>query len=78
VGKGRCALGLALEALDELLVALVAGAHHLQGHVPIEDVVVGQVHVGHAAASERLQEPVTVVYELLHEPGIINAVSRNV
>jgi hypothetical protein len=39
---------------------------------------VGQKDVGHAAASQRFQEPVTVVYELLHEVGIINADVGNV
>ena len=51
VREGCGALGLTLEALDELLVAGVAAAHHLEGHVPIEDVVVGQVYVGHATAA---------------------------
>ena len=68
VGEGGGALGLALEALDELLVARVAGAHHLEGHVPVEDVVVRQVYVGHATAAQRLDQPVTIVYELLHGP----------
>jgi hypothetical protein len=77
VGEGRGVLGLAFEALHELPVARVAGAHNLQGHVPVEDVVVGQKDVCHAAATQRSQEPVTVVYELLHEPGIINAGARN-
>jgi len=40
VGESGRALGLALEALDELLVARVAGAHDLEGDVPVEDVVV--------------------------------------
>jgi hypothetical protein len=39
---------------------------------------VGQKDIGHAAAAQRFQEPVTVVYELLHEPEIINAGVRNV
>ncbi len=66
VGERRRTLGLALEALDELLVARVARAHHLKGDVAVEDVVVGEVDVGHTAAAERLDYAVAVVYELLH------------
>src|SRR5215208_1997385 len=51
VRKGCGALGLTLEALDELLVAGVAAAHHLEGHVPVQGVVVCQVYVGHATAA---------------------------
>jgi hypothetical protein len=50
VGEGGGALRLALEALDELLVFCVPVAHDLQGHVPIEDAVVGQENIGHASA----------------------------
>ncbi len=44
----------------------VARAHDLQGDVAVEDVVVGEEDVGHAAAAERLDQAVAVVYELLH------------
>src|SRR5919205_1146847 len=53
VGEGCGALGLALEALDELLVLCVLVLQQLEGHVPIEDVVVGQEDVRHAPAAHQ-------------------------
>ena len=43
---------LAAEALDELLVVGVAVEQHLEGDLPPEQPVVGQVDVGHAAAAQ--------------------------
>jgi hypothetical protein len=62
VGERGRALRLALESLDELVVAGVAGAHHLQSDVPVEDAVVGQEHVGHPPAAKGPDQTVAIVY----------------
>src|SRR5688572_14329776 len=69
VREGCGALGLALEALDELLVVGELLPQDLESNVPIEDLVVGQVHLGHPSASEGMNDAVTVVYDgSLHVP----------
>jgi hypothetical protein len=55
------ALSLALETLDELLVARVASAHDLERHVAVEYAVVGEVYLRHAAGAQRLDYLVTIV-----------------
>jgi hypothetical protein len=63
------ALGLALEALDELLVVGELLPQDLESYVPIEDLVVGQVHLGHPSATQGMTDAVTVVYDgFLHVP----------
>src|ERR687898_3265358 len=42
---------LAIEALNELLVLCVLILEQLEGHVPIEDLVVGQKDISHASAA---------------------------
>ncbi len=62
VGERRHAQGLATEPLDELLVLGVLVAEHLEGHVPLQELVAGQVHLGHASAAQGAQDDVAVVY----------------
>ena len=52
---------LALEALDELLVARVALVQHLQRDLAAELLVLGEVHLGHPARAELAQDPVAAV-----------------
>jgi hypothetical protein len=70
VAEGGGALGLPLEAFDELLVVGVAPAHDLEGDGSVEDVVVGQVDLGHAPGPEGSDDPVTVVYELFQTTAL--------
>src|SRR5262249_51112711 len=49
---------LAVEALEQLRVVLGAEVGHLQGHLPVELGVVGQVDGAHAALAQSLQEAV--------------------
>ena len=60
--RGR-ALRLPVEALDELLVAGVALVQDLDRDPPPEHLVLGEVDVGHPAASDPLQDPVAPVEE---------------
>ena len=55
-GRVRC---FAAEALDELLVVRVALVQDLDGHAATELLVLGEVHVGHAAATELPRDAVT-------------------
>jgi hypothetical protein len=52
---------LALEPNHELLVARVAGIHHLDGDRPIETDVETAVHRGHASGRDRGVHPVPTV-----------------
>src|SRR3712207_146862 len=52
-GQGGGALGLAPEALDEVLVFGVAVLEQLERDVPVQDSVIRQEHVGHAAAARQ-------------------------
>ena len=49
---------LAAEALDELLVVRIARVQHLDGDPAPELLVLGEVHVGHAAAAELARDAV--------------------
>ncbi len=64
VREGGGALRLTLEALHELLVVGVTAAHHLERHVPVQDVVVREVNLRHPAAAERPADTVPIVYKL--------------
>jgi hypothetical protein len=71
VREGGGALGLASEALDELVVVGVALAHDLEGDVPIQNVVVGEIDLGHTSCPQRLDDAVAVVYKkLLHSSAL--------
>jgi hypothetical protein len=60
--RGRAG-GLAPKALDELLVFGEVVVQHLHGHLPTEQLVLGQVHVGHAARAEARDHVVATVDE---------------
>jgi NAD(P)-dependent dehydrogenase (short-subunit alcohol dehydrogenase family) len=51
VDEGRGALGFAPETLDKLFILGVAGLERLDRAVPVEDLIVSQVDVGHASAA---------------------------
>ena len=53
--------GLALEALDELVVLGEVVVQDLDRQVPTQQLVLGQVHVGHAAGAEARDHPVAAV-----------------
>jgi hypothetical protein len=53
VAKGRSALSLSPEALDELLIRGLAVLQQLECDVAVEDQIVGQEHVGHATAARQ-------------------------
>ena len=55
MAEARGVARLALEPLDELLVARVALVQHLQRDLAAELLVLGQVDVGHAAGAELAQ-----------------------
>ena len=55
--------GLTAEALDELLVVRVARVQHLDCDPAAELLVLGQVHVGHAAAAELARDAVAASEE---------------
>jgi hypothetical protein len=59
-GRG---LGLAPEALDELLVGGVPVVQHLDRHLPPQLLVLGEVDVGHPAGAELAKDPVAAVDE---------------
>ncbi len=52
---------LALEALDELVVARVPLVEHLQRDLAPELLVLGQIHLGHPAGAELAHDPVATV-----------------
>ena len=52
---------LALEPLDELLVARVPLVQHLQRDLPAELLVLGEVHLGHPARAELAHDQVAAV-----------------
>ena len=56
-------LGLAPEALHELLVLGEAPVEHLQRHVAPEVNVLRAVHVGHPAGAEPSHHPVAAVHD---------------
>jgi hypothetical protein len=64
-GQGGGAPCLAPEALDEVLVLGVAVLEQLERDVAVEDPVVRQEHVGHAAAARQGPQLVPVVDEVL-------------
>ncbi len=67
MAQGRRALRLALEPLDELLVAGELFAQQLYRHVPVQNLVVSEVHLRHAATAQRPRQRVAIVdYDLLH------------
>jgi hypothetical protein len=63
VGQARRVLGLAPEALDELVVARVPLVQDLDRHAPPELLVLGEVDVGHPARAELAQDAVAPVEE---------------
>ena len=63
VRERRSRLRLAPEALDEELVVRVAVVQDLDRHAPPELLVLGQIHVRHAAGAELAQDPVAPVEE---------------
>jgi hypothetical protein len=65
VGERRGVSGFPSEALDELPVLGVVVLQQLEGHVPIEDLVVGQVDIRHASAAHQASELVSLVDESL-------------
>ena len=60
VGGGLC---LTTEALDERRVAGEVGVEHLDRDRPVEQLVLGQVHDGHAAPPELAVELVAPVVD---------------
>src|SRR5215211_6330906 len=69
VGERRGTASLTLEALNELLVLCVLILEQLEGHVPIEDLVVGQKDISHASAAYQASELVSLVDEsVVHRP----------
>ena len=58
VGEPCCRPYLLLEALDPLGVAGELGGHHLEGDLATEALVLGVVHVGHAAAAQAADDAV--------------------
>src|SRR5918993_1403378 len=65
VGERRGTASLALEALNELLVLCVLILEQLEGHVPIEDLVVRKEDISHASAAYQLSKFVSLVDERL-------------
>ena len=61
VRERRRARGLALEALDELVVLGEVVVQDLDGQVPPQQLVLGEVHVGHAARAQARDDPVAAV-----------------
>src|SRR5690606_1511378 len=53
--------GLPPEPLDERRVGGELGEEDLHGHGPVEELVAGEVHLGHAAAPEAAVELVAAV-----------------
>ncbi len=62
VREGRRVQRLALEALGELAVARVLSPEHLEGHVAVEDLVAGEVHLAHPSATQGADDVITAVY----------------
>ena len=69
VGHLRDGLGLALEAGLELGVVRDLGDHDLEGHVAVEDGVVGEVDLAHGALAEGADDLVLAdpAGQLLHD-----------
>src|SRR5215213_7699530 len=65
VGERRGTASLTLEALNELLVLCVLILEQLDGHVPIEDLVMGQEDISHASAAYQVSKFVSLVDEIL-------------
>src|SRR5919202_360339 len=63
MGERGGALGLALEALDDLLVVGVLPSEHLEGHVAAQLPVAGQVDLGHSSVAYEFLELVAPVEE---------------
>src|SRR5205807_2788119 len=59
----RRILGLTPEALDELVVARVSVVEDLDRDAAAEHLVLGQVHVGHAARAELAHDAIAPVEE---------------
>ena len=66
---GRRYAGLLDEPRPEYLVAGEVGGQHLQGHPPVEVVVVGAVDHGHAAPADLLLDPVARQLRAGSEPA---------
>src|SRR5438034_5358527 len=67
VREARCVLRLAPEALDELLVPGVAVVQDLDRDAPPELLVLGEIHVRHAARAELSHDAVPPVEEHVQE-----------
>ena len=63
--SARGARGLAPEALDELLVFGEVVVQHLHRDLPAEQLVLGEVHLGHAPGPEPREHPVAPVDDRL-------------
>jgi hypothetical protein len=63
VGVVECggAPRLTPKAFDELVVLGVLVPKHLQCDVPVEDLVVGQVDLGHSPPAQEIAESIAVV-----------------
>ena len=59
----RSVLGLAAEALDELVVVRVAAVEDLDRDAAAQDLVLGEVHVGHPARAELAHDAIAPVEE---------------
>jgi hypothetical protein len=66
VGERRHVVGLAPEALDELLVVGVLAAHHLEGHFPSRYLVAAQEDPGHPPAAQGPDDAIADVDEPFH------------
>ncbi len=67
VRKPGGGLGLAAQPVEELWVAGEVGVQHLQGHIPLQPLVGGQVHGGHAAAGQPGLNQVPAVHQGANE-----------
>jgi hypothetical protein len=63
VVERRGAPGFALEALDEGFVVRVALPEDLERYVPAQNLVAGQVHLGHSSASQEIPRDVAAIDE---------------
>jgi hypothetical protein len=78
VVERRRVLGLAPEALDEPLVVRVLPPEDLERHVPAQDLVPGQVNLGHPPAADGLAEDVAAVDEVSLHGSHGNIAARGV
>jgi hypothetical protein len=71
MGERRCTPCLAPEALDQPIVARTSTAENLEGYIPVQNLIMCQINIGHPTTAQRPIGVVACIQDLAH--GVIVA-----